>query len=170
MIRRFLEGGARRLGFVGDPEHCSSFRLRFLAFTMVLKQAGVPLDRSLCILDEDAPDYSDVDWLYEKLRQMPAVPDALFCANDFLALSVIRALKRLGLSIPEDVMVAGFDGTPQSAVVEPSLTTVQIPNPEIGYAAADILLERIRDPDRPFRVTYVQTTPVWRNSTDRKPS
>lgn len=170
VVRHLLDAGARRLGFVGDPEHCSSFRLRHLAFSMILKQAGLPVDPALSILDEDAPDYSDVDWLYEKLRQMPAVPDALVCANDFLALSVMQALKRLGLSIPEDVMVTGFDGTPQSAVVEPTLTTVQIPNPEIGYVAADILLARIREPGHPFRVTYVETTPVWRGSTARKPT
>jgi LacI family transcriptional regulator len=64
-------------------------------------------------------------------------------------------------------MVTGFDGVPQSAVVEPSLTTVQIPNADIGRMAADILLERIKNPNRPFSSTYVKTTPVLRNSTSR---
>ncbi len=99
---------------------------------------------------------------------MPVLPDALLCANDFIAIHLMMALKQMGVSIPDRVMVAGFDGTPQSAVVEPSLTTVQIPGAEIGRLAADILLERIENPGRPFRSTYVRTVPIWRASTMRK--
>ena len=64
-------------------------------------------------------------------------------------------------------MVSGFDGTPQSAIVDPSLTTAQIPSAEIGRLAADLLLARIENPDSPLQRTYVKTTPVWRKSTDR---
>ena len=162
-----IAAGARRLGFVGDPEHCSSFYQRWTGFTTAMQREALPLERSLCILDEDSPNYSDEGWLRARLEAMPAMPDALICANDFLALSVLNTLKGMGLSVPGDVMVTGFDGIPQSAVVEPSLTTVQIPNAEIGYMAADLLLDRMQYPDRPFRSTYVQTTPVWRSSTAR---
>lgn len=162
-----IAAGARHLGFIGDPEHCDSFRQRWEGFSYALKRAGLPLDRSICILERDNPNYSDEDWLVTQIENMPVRPDALICANDFMALRVMNALKQMGLSIPGDIMVAGFDGIPQSAVVEPSLTTVQIPNTEIGYMAADILLDRLENPNRPFRMTYVQTTPVWRNSTAR---
>ena len=99
---------------------------------------------------------------------MPQLPDALICANDYIAIRVTSALKQLGASIPEQVMVAGFDGTAQSAVVEPSLTTVQIPGEELGRIAASVLLERIADPDRLPISVYAKTTPIWRESTNRK--
>lgn len=162
-----IEAGAKHLGFVGDPQHCYSFRQRWNGFCEALSDAGLSLDNGLCIIEEDSPLYSDEDWLLEKIRSMKVMPDALICANDFLALHVMSALKRLGLSIPHDIMITGFDGTPQSAVVEPSLTTAQIPNADIGRMAADILLERIKNPNRPYCSTYVKTSPVWRSSTAR---
>lgn len=162
-----IEAGAKRLGFVGDAEHCNSFQERWAGFCFALDHAGVKLERELCILASDTEPYDDEDWLIEQIRTMPAMPDAFVCANDFLALHMLVALKRLSLSIPKDVMVTGFDGTPQSAVVEPSLTTVQIPSVEIGRIAADTLLERIEHPGRPFRNIYVMTAPIYRGSTQQ---
>lgn len=162
-----IAAGAQRLGFVGDMRHCNSFYERWMGFSLALREADIPLERELCILSNDMEPYNDESWLLEQLHRMPDIPDGFICANDFLALHMMAALKRLGLAIPDDIMVAGFDGMPQSAVVEPSLTTVQIPNADIGRMAADILLERIKNPSRPFSSTYVRTTPVWRNSTMR---
>ncbi|MDE7243366.1 MAG: LacI family DNA-binding transcriptional regulator [Oscillospiraceae bacterium] len=168
LTRHVIGAGARRLGFVGDPEHCDSFYQRWLGFCAALEEAGLTADRQLCILDADGPQYSSEDWLSARIRNMPEMPGAFICANDFLALHVMSVLKRMNLVIPDDIMVAGFDGTPQSAVVEPPLTTVQIPNADIGRMAADLLLERIQHPGHPFCITYVKTTPVWRKSTVRR--
>ncbi len=160
-----IKAGARHLGFVGDPQHCNSFRQRWLGFCDALNEAGLSVDQKLCIMEEDGPFYSNEDWLIKRFQSMEDKPDALICANDFLAIHMMAALKHLGLTVPDDIMVTGFDGTPQSAVVEPSLTTVQIPSNDIGRMAADILLGRIKNPDRPFCSTYVKTTPIWRKST-----
>ena len=169
LTEHLIAAGARRIGFVGDPDHCSSFHERWMGFCQALPNGGIALERDLCILERDDPDrYINPQWMLERLRRMPALPDALLCANDFIAIHLMTALKQMGVSIPDRVLVAGFDGTPQSAVVEPSLTTAQIPGAEIGRLAADILLERIENPGRPFRSTYVRTTPIWRASTMRK--
>ena len=169
LVSHVIERGARRIGFIGDPDHCNSFHERWIGFYTALANAGIPLDRELCILGADASPYSDPDWLAEKIRKMPEQPDALICVNDYIALHVMTALKQIGLAIPGQIMVAGFDGTAQSAVVEPSLTTVQIPGTEIGRIAADVLLNRIASPDRSPISVYVKTTPIWRETTDRKP-
>ena len=167
LTEHIISAGARRIGFVGDAEHCNSFHERWMGFCFALSSADIPLNRRMCILDSDGPQYSDPAWLYERLREMPELPDAFVCANDFIAIHLMTALKQRGMSIPDQIMVAGFDGTPQSAVLEPSLTTVEIPSADIGRIAADILLDRIENPDRPFRCTYVKATPVFRGSTDR---
>ncbi len=160
-----IAAGAKSIGFVGDNKHCSSFQARWNGFCAAMLDAGLPVNTALCILDPDSEQYSDPDWLYSKIRTMPTIPDAFVCANDFLALNIISTLKRHNIAIPGDVMVTGFDGTPQSAIVEPSLTTAQIPSAEIGRIAADALLGRIENPGRPFRRIYVNSTPQWRNST-----
>ncbi len=169
LTEHVLSKGAQSIGFVGDPDHCNSFHERWIGFSTALSHAGLPLDREFCILDPDSSPYDDPAWLLVKIRRMPRLPDALICVNDFVAIHVMTALKQLGVSIPEKIMVAGFDGTAQSAVVEPPLTTVQIPGAEIGRIAADVLLNRIANPDRAPLSVYVKSTPIWRETTNRKP-
>lgn len=168
LTNQVISAGAGRLGFVGDIRHCNSFYERWTGFCLALSGAGLPLEQALCVLDSDDAPYGDPEWLFSKIREMPVMPDAFICANDYLALCTMTALKRHGVLIPDEVMVAGFDGTPQSAIVEPALTTAQIPSNDIGRLAADMLLARIENPDRPFQSTYVKTTPLWRDSTARK--
>ena len=95
---------------------------------------------------------------------MPAMPDGFACANDYLAIHLMSALKKLGLSIPGDVMVTGFDGSLEAGMVTPTLSTARISSHEIGRLAASLLSGRIRSPEEPFRWTYVKTTPIWGES------
>ena len=165
LTKRLMEAGAREIGFVGDITHCMSFEERWMGYQAALTEAGLSPSLACSILAEDSDDYGDVDWVLDRLSAMPHMPDAFVCANDYLAIHLMSALKRLGLSIPEDVMITGFDGSPESAIVEPQLITAAIPSADIGRVTADILLNRIQNPDRPFLRTYVKTTPIFRGST-----
>ena len=162
---RMISAGAKRLGFVGDIKHCNSFSMRWTGFERAMEAAGLPIDRALCILAPDGPEYGDTEWLLRKLEAMPTIPDGFVCANDYLAINLMNALKRLGLRIPKDVMVTGFDGSPEAAVVEPPLTTAQINSVEIGRVAAELLLDRLRHPEKPFRRVVEITDPVWGGTT-----
>lgn len=71
--------------------------------------------------------------------------DALFCMTDTTAFGVIRGLKDLGLSVPEDIAVMGFDGIEMGATMVPSLTTVAVDIPMVAQKAVDMLIERIDD-------------------------
>ena len=164
IMHRLISLGASKIGFVGDKNHCDSFFERWYGYCKGLRDFGIPQDNQLCILDPDDSPYASTDWLISRLDQMPAMPDAFVCANDFLAIHLITALKKKGLSIPDQIMVTGFDGSTQSAFVDPPLTTVEIPGREMGRLAADILLNRIANPDFPFFSTRVRTTPIWRES------
>lgn len=167
MTDRMIRSGAKRLGFVGDYDHCNSFHERWIGFQVAMNAAGLSLDREVCILDRDGHPYSDPAWYVRKLRELTDLPDGFVCANDFIALRLMVALKQLGIPIPERVMVSGFDGTPQSSFVEPALTTAQIPGTDLGRLAAEILIDRIDHPGRPYRTTYVNTVPQLRASTAR---
>ncbi len=160
--------GARRIGFVGDKEHCGSFYERWVGYNIGLRLAGAEPDIRSCILAPDDSPYDDPDWLIAQMDRMPSLPDAFLCANDYLAVRLMTALKKKGLDIPGDIMVTGFDGTFQSSLVEPALTTVEIPSLEIGKLAADFLLMRIRNPGMAYHWTHVKTTPVLRESTLRQ--
>lgn len=165
MTNHMIAAGAKRIGFVGDKEHCNSFAERWLGFFVAMLDAGLSVDRGMCILEPDSANYGNPGWLMEKLRAMPSIPDGFVCANDYLAIHLMRALKELGLRIPADVMVTGFDGSPEASVVSPKLTTARINSTHIGRLAADLLLERIREPGRPFLYISEISPPVWGEST-----
>lgn len=167
LTSRMIEQGAKSIGFVGDINHCSSFHERWNGFRTAMQDAELPVDKSVCILADDSEPYGEVDWMVNALSSLSHIPDGFVCCNDFVAIRIMQALRKMGLSIPENVMVAGFDGTTEAEVVYPPLTTALIPSSDIGRMSADILLERVENPELPFRCTFVKTTPIWRESTSR---
>ena len=82
------------------------------------------------------------DHLEMLLRRRPDV-EALFCASDLLAAGALFACQRLGISIPEQLGIAGFDDIEIAGRVHPPLTTVHLPHQHIGARAAELLLDRI---------------------------
>ena len=164
LVGRMIQSGAKKIGFVGDKNHCNSFYERWVGCCSALREAGLPIREDLSILAEDGEYYGDPAWLLRQLEALPEIPDGFACANDYLALHLMTALKKLGLSIPGDVMVAGFDGSMEASVVTPALATARIPSAEIGRLAASVLAQRIRQPDFPYHWTYVKTTPIWGES------
>ena len=168
LVRKMIRAGAKRIGFVGDKEHCNSFYERWLGCCGALREAGLSIRTDLSILAEDGEYYGDPEWLLRRLDALPELPDGFACANDYLAIHLMTALKKMGLSIPEDVMLAGFDGSMEASFVSPALATARIPSAEIGRLAAAVLVQRIRQPEFPFHWTYVKTTPVWGESIEGK--
>ncbi|MGF7031025.1 LacI family transcriptional regulator [Paenibacillus mucilaginosus] len=164
LTRTLIDSGHTRLGFVGDIRHCRSFHERWTGFTRALSAAGLPQDPSLSITEADCL-ISNLSWLEERISLLDALPTVFVCANDFIAINVMRILKQKQVRIPEDIAVTGFDDSPESQIVEPQLTTVHIYRDEMGLQAAEMLLSRIRNPHKPPQVTHVQTKPVYRSST-----
>ncbi|MDR1636558.1 MAG: LacI family DNA-binding transcriptional regulator [Treponema sp.] len=165
LVSYMIKKGAESIGFIGDRNHCQGFAERWEGFYRALVQAGLSVNPGQCILDDNREPYNDSDWMTEKLRVMGELPRAFMCANDTLALSVLEALKTLGKSAPQDVMVAGFDNNLETQLLQPRLSTVHIPSYEMGVAAADTMLRRIERPGFPYTTTYMQTTPQFREST-----
>lgn len=100
-----------------------------------------------------------------KLNAKHKLPSAFVCVNDFVAIGLIKALKSKNIKVPEDVLVTGFDDSPESSIIDPHLTTVHIYSTEMGTIAADLILSRLRHPSRPVQITHVKTKPIFREST-----
>lgn len=166
MLKKFIEHGKRNISFIGDRYNCQSFYERWQAYCDVLTDYSIPVKLENCIIDSDSCPYSDTDWLSQKINLLPSIPEVIFCANDFLAISAMKALKKLNISVPNDVLLCGFDNSSESKIIEPSLTTVNIPSKSMGYIAADLLLSRINSSDMPYRTTYIKTDVIFRDSTN----
>lgn len=166
LVAHLIESGCTKIGFVGDYTHCQSFYERWTGYQNAMKEHNILDYMDFCITDDDASPYDDISWLSERIRSLSKLPDAFFCANDYIAICIIKTLKHLHYKLPEDIKVAGFDNSNESRIIEPALTTVSIPGTQMGYIATNILLDRINYPDTPYRSTYVQTEVVYRHSTE----
>ena len=82
-----------------------------------------------------------------------------------MAVDAIQVLRKLGKSIPEDVMIAGFDDAPESRIITPSLTTVHIHTQIMAYTAAYLLTTRLKEPSLDYRIVYTETELIYRDST-----
>lgn len=156
LVNDMLAGGVKRIGFIGDYEHCQSFFERYLAFRCAMMLSGAPVDERYIIKDN-----TDID---AALSALPELPELFICANDFVASDVLQALRKQGKSVPGDVMLSGFDDAPESRIMTPALTTVHIHTQIIAYTAADLLHSRIREPELDFRTVYTQTDLIYRDS------
>jgi DNA-binding LacI/PurR family transcriptional regulator len=97
------------------------------------------------------------------------LPDAVVCYDDKLALALMDALRDIGLRVPEDVGVVGFDGIPFAAIANPRLTTVAVPTAELGRQAARLLIDAVHTGVLPDGV-LLPVEIVVRESTGSRPA
>jgi len=167
MLREFISNGYKNISFVGDRFHCHSFYERWKTYCAVMADHNLSVNIANCILDPDSSPYGDTDWLSNRIKMLPTLPDVFFCANDYLAIATLKALKQLNLSVPNDILLCGFDDAPEATIIDPTLTTIRIHSRSMGFTAAELLLSRILHPDMPYRTTYVKTDIIYRDSTKR---
>lgn len=146
LTKHLIQKGRRRLAWVGELD-ATSTRQRLEGFRDAISDAGLVFDRALCRTLKLATATSPFeDAIREVVKQLVAVnpcPDAIVFQNDFLALAGMDALRQLGLEIPDDIGVAGFDNMPDSARSDPPLTTVAQSVEQLGEEAAKLLLQAI---------------------------
>lgn len=170
IIQDLMDKGIKKFGFVGEIKHCQSFLERYLTFKNTLELAGYAVNPEFCITGhhEDPVRRSGSDYqayLLEKIEKLDELPEVFVCANDFVALDLISVLNRLGYMVPRDILVTGFDDSPESSLISPNLTSVHIHTQIMGYTAVELILSRIRNPQLNYRTVYTETTPIWREST-----
>lgn len=172
-IRQMKEKGYTRFGFMGDRFHCRSFFERYRGFRNALETYGLTYDPTISLEERfESPEFDDYETfilhLKNRLKAMPSLPDAFICANDFNAVDLITALRGVGKRIPEDVMILGFDDSPESRIITPTMSTVHIHSQAMGILAVRMLLSRIKEPDMYSYTIHAETTLVLRASTDRE--
>jgi DNA-binding LacI/PurR family transcriptional regulator len=160
VANHLLSLGHRRIGFVGYDMHNRPVRERFEGARDALRQAG--LDFAPDHVIKHVPDWLDA--LVAMLRK-PDRPTALIMMNDICALIACRPIQDLGLRIPEDISIAGFDNGIWTRHMRPSLTTTAVNTEEVARIALDMLMCRIGEPDRPAVQNLVPQEFLAREST-----
>jgi len=163
LMTHLLELGHRKIGFIyGVVQEVEGFD-RLITYRQVLREAGVSGNDAFEMHCGDKLD--DAYRAAYALLSRPNRPTALLVINDMLAIAVIRAANDLGLAIPGDLSVAGFDDIPFSSYTSPRLTTVSGKSEESGREAVRLLLKRFAEPDLPQQVTTANVELIVREST-----
>ena len=162
--RHLVELGHRRIAMISGPDH-GFCRARLSGYVSALAEARLPMDPDLVVKAQLTREHG-----YEAARELLSRPDrptAVFTANDMQALGVYQAARELGLRIPHDLSVVGFDDVPAVAWMDPPLTTVHQPLAEMATAATELALALGRGEPVSQVGLEIATTLTLRESTAR---
>jgi DNA-binding LacI/PurR family transcriptional regulator len=138
----------------------TSVRDRYLGYRKALEEYGIPYDDSLLFQSDRTRGFApNVEYLSQPNR-----PTAIFTSHDHEAAQVFRAAIQLGIRLPEELAVVGFDNVEYSAYLNPALTTIAQSSRDVGLRAADLLISRLEGSRAPVQHIEVPTNLVVRES------
>jgi len=161
-VEHLIGLGHTRIAHLHGRADLASAKLREAGYRSALAAAGIPFDERL-LRDGGYQEEQSAE-AARALLAGPDRPTAVFAANDSSAFGVLRAAADLGLRVPEDLSVVGFDDVPQASMTTPPLTTVVQPLTELGAQAVEMLLAMLRGDSAPDHVRLTTTLRV-RHST-----
>lgn len=165
ITKHIIEKGIKRIGFIGDITYSRTIYERFKGFKKALEDNNWNIDYSLCLIKDEMTRFYDEKKLYQSLKSIKNLPEAIVCANDTIAYTTIKYLKNQKIRIPEDIYISGFDNVQESLTKENTLTTVNVNVDYIGKKLVKLILERINEPNKPYEYTRIYTEPIFRKST-----
>lgn len=140
--QHLIDAGHRRIAYINGEPWMDAARDRLKGYRQALTTSDIPFEQALV---------RDGDWMFgtgfahaTSLLTAPHPPTAIYCASDLMALGAIEAAQRLGLRVPGDLAVIGYDDQEIARYTQPALSTVLLPNYEMGRWAAETLIEQAR--------------------------
>ncbi len=161
-----VSAGYKRIAFVGGQYYDLGSSNRLQGVKQTLQDAGFPLENRYIWLGESTR--ADGHRMTRQLMEEQELPDAIVCANNYIALGCVDAVKELGYRIPEDIGIIAFDDYPFSSMIEPPLTVVDINVRDLGLQAGKFLTQIIRHPNMQVQTYATTSNLIIRNSTVSK--
>jgi LacI family transcriptional regulator len=158
--------GHRRIGFIRNGSGIlSSSQERYRGYLDVLAKHGIECDEELVKIGDTSMKggYNAVKELL--ILEKGKMPTAVFVAADMMAIGAIQAVKDLGMKIPGDISIMGFDDIPQAEYIDPAITTVRQPSYEKGKKAARLLVDKLEGKRKNIRSVLLDTELIVRSST-----
>jgi DNA-binding LacI/PurR family transcriptional regulator len=151
--------GARRVVFIARPRSAPTVDARIAGFREALGIAGVAWSNDL-VQRIDPANHSQVQRVLDEIG-----PDGILCANDYTCGQIMKGLLELGVALPDDIRIAGFDDVKYASLLPVPLTTIHQPCAEMGRAAVLAMIERLGSPDMPARDITLSFRLIVREST-----
>ncbi|MGB0100737.1 MAG: LacI family DNA-binding transcriptional regulator [Nocardioides sp.] len=161
-VDHLLARGRQRIATIAGPSDMVAGSSRLQGYAAALASAGRSLDERL-VEHGDFSHESGAAAMQALLEREPAI-DAVFCANDLMAVGALQTLRAAGRRVPEDVAVVGFEDAPIARSAHPPLTTVRQSSEEMGREMVALLLETMAEPERTRPGRMLSTRLVVRDS------
>lgn len=164
-VCHLAECGHKDIGYFHVVRNANNFTERYYGFQRAMERLSLPVNRENIV--EIATEGGDAVYeeLKRKLKGRESLPTAFFADNDIVAICAMRVLRELGYAIPQDVSIIGFDNMTLSEMLDPPLTTIQIPKRMMGMAAVNAIIEKIKeDGGQGILKTEVATSLIVRQS------
>jgi LacI family transcriptional regulator len=165
--RHLFESGHREVAFVNGPTTIRQCRDRRQGVRKAVRSIAKTKKVEVNELPVGALTVRHGEEVVERILEMKPRPTAVMCANDLLALGVLRGLAARGVRVPEDLAVVGYDDLIFGSMLSPALTSVRQPAFELGVAAAQLLLDEVRNPDHRHREVRFEPELVVRASSHK---
>ncbi len=172
MLKHLIKDhGYTNIAYIRGPENHYSDIQRYKTFINTLEEYGLPVNYDLITPPTQfKPEQFIIsaDYIIKKIKKKELIPgknlDVIVAANDFFAHTMMDELKKIGLRIPEDIAVTGFDNINESRIIEPNLTTVDSNLFQIGYKALELLLSIIDKKEVSIKEIYMPSELIIRRS------
>lgn len=140
-VKYLLEKGYRKIVHLSGPMSLKTAQNRYKGFLKAYKEMGInPIENHLYV-----GDYS-TEWGYEaskKIIENKESVECFTCGNDLIALGVYRTMHECKIKVPDEIGIVGYDDIYMASIVTPALTTVRQPSYEMGYKAAELIINKI---------------------------
>lgn len=141
-VKHLISRGYTDIAHIGGPRQSPTFIARINGYERAMKEAG--LGRAIRVVDGQSFNIEAGRVLMERILASGPIPQAITCASDEMAMGAIRAARKHGLRVPDDVAFVGFDDISFAAVYEPALTTIRTPRRKMGELGAQMLLKNLK--------------------------
>ncbi len=141
-----INTGCKRIGHVAGSQNTSIFKARLEGFKAALLKHNLPIHEDLILFTKNLS-YDEGVTCANTYLKLPVLPDGIFCANDYTAVSLIQVFRKADIKIPQQVAIVGFSNYPISKVIEPHLTTINDCAFQMGESSTKLLIRQMEDKD-----------------------
>ncbi|WP_179032507.1 LacI family DNA-binding transcriptional regulator [Paenibacillus kribbensis] len=163
-VEHLIRLGHQKIAMINGYSEAFVSKARFEGFVSAMEQAGLDWKREWVVKG----DFTEEAAQQQALKLLRAYPEitAFFCASDMMALGVIKAANEMGLSVPGQLSIVGFDDIPTAAYFQPPLTTIGQNMYQLGYEAANLLMRMLKSEDSP-KSNVLRNELILRSSTGK---
>lgn len=155
-VEHLIKRGCKKIALYSSPRHMRISKDRHDGYKKALEDNGMKYNLDLIY---SCDTYEDAMKISKSILKKQDRPDGVFAVNDMTAIGVIKTAKELGISIPDELKVVGFENCNSAIVIDPELTTVDQFGYELGKQAATLLLKRIDEQDFNYKTENIVVKP-----------